>query len=258
MTQHNLLRETHQSEDIKIHLYALCWNEERMLPYFFRYYDPLISKYFIYDNGSTDRSIEMLKANDRVSLGHFEVFGDSFVVAAQNYYNECWKQSREQTDWVIVCNIDEQIYHPNLKGYLSACKRKGISLVIPKGYDMVSDTFPRTEEPLHKIVNFGMRNRINDKPQVFNPTRISEINFAPGRHTARPTGEVTIPWTKKVKLLHFKFLGLEYLMRRHSELRDRLKPRDIERGLGHHYLWDEEMNTKVFQRAKSRAKRVIE
>ena len=257
MTLYNYLRQIRQSEDIKIHLYALCWNEERMLPHFFRHYDHLTTEYFIFDNGSTDLSIEILKANRKVSLGHFEVSGDSFVDAARDHYNECWKQSRGQADWVIVCNIDEHIYHPDLKGYLGACKHKGISLIIPKGYNMVSDTFPQTDQPLNKIIKYGIRDPYWDKPQIFNPNKINEIDFAPGRHLAAPTGEVTTPRKQKVKLLHFKYLGLEYLIRRHCELRAGLRPRDINQRLGYQYLWDEERNTEEYQRLKSYAERVL-
>lgn len=40
----------------------------------------------------------MLRANPKVTLGHFEVEGDSFVDAARVHYNDCWKQSRGQAD----------------------------------------------------------------------------------------------------------------------------------------------------------------
>src|SRR5688572_6249373 len=121
MNLYQFLHRSSRQRDVEVHLYALCWNEERMLPYFFRHYDSLVNRYFIFDNGSTDRSVEMLKLNPKVTLGSFKVEGDSFVIAALNHYNECWKQRRGQADWVIVCNIDEHIYHPDLKSYLSKC-----------------------------------------------------------------------------------------------------------------------------------------
>ena len=43
-----------------IHLHATCWNEEQMLPFFFRYYDRFVDRYYIHDNQSSDGSIEIL------------------------------------------------------------------------------------------------------------------------------------------------------------------------------------------------------
>ena len=228
-----------------------------MLPYFFRHYDRLASRYFIFDSGSTDRSIEMLKLNPRVTLGRFQVEGDSFVTAALNHYNECWKQSRGQADWVIVCNVDEHVYHRDLKGYLWRCKSRGISLIIPKGYNMVSDVFPETDKPLCETVKRGMRDSFWDKPEIFDPNRINEINFEPGRHTANPSGEITTPRNVSVKLLHYKYIGLEYLLRRHHELKSGLRPLDIQSGWGHQYLWDKERNIEEYKRIKANSISVL-
>ena len=41
-----------------------------------------------------------------------------------------------------------------------------------------------------------------DKPQIFNPNAIQEINFTPGRHNAYPTGNVVKPQENEVLLLH--------------------------------------------------------
>ena len=54
--------------EVIIHLHATCWNEERMLPFFFRYYDRFVDRYFIHDNQSSDGSIEILRVS---SAGHY-------------------------------------------------------------------------------------------------------------------------------------------------------------------------------------------
>ena len=53
---------------MKVHLYTKVWNEEEMLPFFFRRYDPLIDRYIIYDDGSTDNTLKLLAAHDRVEI----------------------------------------------------------------------------------------------------------------------------------------------------------------------------------------------
>jgi hypothetical protein len=228
-----------------------------MLPYFFRHYDSLVDRYFICDHESTDRSCALLAANRKVVLGEFHVHGDSFVQAATNHYNECWKQSRGVADWVFVVNIDEHVYHPDLRGYLRACAGNGVSILVPEGYNMVADHWPSSRKPLWKTVQYGMRDPIWDKPQVFDPKRIAEINFREGRHSASPIGDVVFPRKERARLLHYKYLGAEYLLLRHAELRTRMPAADLERGLGYQYLWDEQRNIEELHTIRAGAVRVV-
>jgi hypothetical protein len=239
-----------------IHLYALCWNEEPMLPFFFQHYDKLVERYYIFDNGSQDRSVELLRANPKVILGSFEVQGDSFVEAARHFYNECWKSSRGQADWVIVCNVDEHLYHPDLRAYLSGLP-SDTSLIVPEGYNMISDTYPHAGTPLYEQVQWGARWTILDKPQMFSPNLLDEINFRPGRHSAEPVGHVKTPLTPEVKLLHFKHLGLDYYTRRLGKLREGLRKVDIERGLGTHYCRTNEEKAVSFHTLRREARQVV-
>ena len=239
-----------------IHLHALCWNEQRLLPYFFRHYDPIVDRYFIYDNGSTDGSLEILASHPRVVLDTFQ-FSGSFVAAATVHDQHCWKKSRGVADWVLVVNVDEHVYHPSLRRYLRACTRAGVTIVTPEGYNMVSTAFPTTSRPLWKTVCFGARDTIWDKPECFDPNRIEEINFTEGRHAAAPTGTAVHARTVRTKLLHYKYLGADYMVRRHEELRGRIPPQDLARGVGYQYAWDRERNLEELERCQKRAVRVV-
>lgn len=240
-----------------IHLYALCWNEAHMLPYFFRHYDSIVDRYFIFDNHSTDGSPELLRDHPRVTFEEIDFDGPSFVKAAQEFNNSCWKQSRGTADWAIVCNIDEHLYHTDLTGYLADCQRRRISLIRPKGYEMVSETFPTGGQLLCEQVRTGMRSRQMDKPQLFAPDQIDDINFLPGRHRARPVGSVRSPLNRPVKLLHYKYLGVTYMSERSSELRDRLRKDDIRNRWGHKYLWGEKQKVSDFERVRRAAVQII-
>ena len=57
---------------MKVHLYTKLWNEEGMLPFFFRHYDPVVDRCIAYDDGSTDDTLELLAAHDRVEIRPFE------------------------------------------------------------------------------------------------------------------------------------------------------------------------------------------
>ena len=174
--------------DIRVHLYALCWNEARMLPFFFRHYDAIVDRYFIFDNGSIDGSLEILGSHRKVTLEHFTVEGPSFVFAAQKFYNQCWKASRSQADWAIVCNIDEHLYHRDLREYLRECRRNNYTLIIPEGYQMISEEFPSGDQPLYLQVRTAARFRTWTSPSCSCPT-ISSKSTLPRAATARSRRE---------------------------------------------------------------------
>ena len=54
------------------HLYTVTWNEADILGFFFRHYDPWIDRYIVYDNGSEDETLALLRAHPRVEVRRFE------------------------------------------------------------------------------------------------------------------------------------------------------------------------------------------
>jgi hypothetical protein len=206
-----------------------------MLPFFFRHYDDLVDKYFIFDNGSTDGSLSLLMSHRRVEVTHFDVPGDSFVEEERRLGDTIWQKS--DADWVIITDIDEHIYHPDLTGYLQRCSDEGVTAIRSIGYEMVSDRFPTGTQPLVEQVTLGTRSMGHDRLCIFNPRAITETNFTVGRHEAEPTGRVSWPAYPEVLLLHYKQLGVDYPTMRSAELRLGLRERDLAKSWGFHYTW---------------------
>ena len=218
----------------RIHLYCLCWNDARMLPFFFRHYDQYVDRYFVYDNGSADDSLEMLRNHPRVQIEHFDT-EDSFVDVERRLSDTIWLQSRGQADWVFMLDIDEHVYHPELLGYLRHCTDSGVTAIRAMGYEMVSDRFPHQDARLSEVVTLGIRSLGFDKLCLFNPEAIEETRYAPGRHSDAATGQVVLPDPREVLMLHFKQLGVDYPIARSAELRKGLRNGDFEKNWGWHY-----------------------
>jgi hypothetical protein len=176
---------------------------------------------------------------------------------ATAHYNACWKASRGTADWVLVVNIDEHVYHRGLRGYLRGRTRRGESIVVTEGYNMVAAGFPTSTRPLSRTIRYGARDPLWDKPQIFAPDRIVDINFSPGRHSASPTGDVVYAAGPAPKLLHFKYLGLDYLVSRHQELGTRISEAEFARGFAYQYTWDRARNIEQLEQHRARAVRVI-
>jgi hypothetical protein len=229
-----------------VHLHASCWNEERMLPFFFRHYDRFVDHYFIHDNQSTDGSLAILRSHPGVTVLPLVLEGPSLVEAAFSQVNQFWHPSRGKADWVAVCNVDEFFWHFDMRWYLGKCRKKGITFLRSNGYQMVSETFPRPNDDLVQTHRFGVRDRFFDKPSFFDPDAITESGFGIARHTVEPKGRIVRPAREEIVLAHYKYLGLDYIGERHAELNSRRRALDVEAGHGAHY--DAESSRRNFAR----------
>jgi hypothetical protein len=69
---------------MKIDLYTLCWNDVDMLPFFFRHYDRFVTRYFIFDDGSTDESLAIMQGRQNVEVLELaREYADSFALSEQ-------------------------------------------------------------------------------------------------------------------------------------------------------------------------------
>jgi glycosyltransferase involved in cell wall biosynthesis len=226
--------------EMKIHLYTLCWNDGDMLPFFFRHYDRFVTRYFIFDDGSTDASLAIMHSRQNVEVREFvREDADSFALSEQAVSNHCWKESRGVADWVIITDIDEHLYHRDLLDLLSEYKARGTTVVPALGYQMISQDFPLPDEMLCTTRTLGAPWQQMCKISLFDPAAIEEINYGPGRHVAAPVGNVRLPPHDELLLLHYKYLGFERTLARHRHLRSRLRPKDFANGWGHKYSWSE-------------------
>jgi hypothetical protein len=225
-----------------VHLYTICWNEEYMLPYFFRYYDTLVDRYVFFDDGSTDRTLDILGKHPKAEIRQLPRLDniDSYILAAQNVHNTCWKESRGQADWIIITAVDEFLYAPNLAGYLANCTKQGVTAIPALGYQMISRRLPSEKRNLIKLVKRGCAWGRMNKLSIFDPNKISETNQHVGRHEAEPDGDVKYPNTDVVLNLHYKYLSFEKTLKRHIDLGKKLGSFDKENRWGYEYDWTRE------------------
>jgi glycosyl transferase family 2 len=210
---------------VRVHLYALCLDEADMLGFFFRHYDPWVERYVIFDDGSTDGSVELLDAHPRVERRPFERSpGSSFVLAHQGMQDAAWKESRGEADWVVITAIDEHLWFPGERtvDMLARYAEDGVTAAPALGYQMLSDEFPGRDELLCETRTIGAPFSAMNKLSLFRPDAIAETNFSPGRHSAAPTGDIVYPLRDELLLLHYRFLGLERFMRRQAFLGPRI------------------------------------
>lgn len=237
---------------MRIHLHALCWNDRRMLDFFFRHYEPWVDCFFILDDHSTDGTREYLQARPDVVLGNLErIDPHSWVRSAQHIYNTAWKQSIGEAEWVVVTDIDEHLHHPTIRDYLPDLLVQGVTVVPALGYQMITEDFPSPDSVLWRDYRLGVPWAKMSKVGIFRPHRIRETNYTVGRHKAQFEGEIFLPERDEVVNLHYKYLGIDYTQMRHKALASGLRPVDRAKGWGAQYDWDEGQLRANFERFRS-------
>ena len=241
-----------------VHLFTICYNEQVLLPYFLRHYGSFVEKMYFFDNYSTDRSAEIIKNHENTTLIQFDTgnkLRDDLHIKVKNNY---WKKSRGKADFVIVCDIDEFLYHRNIKEFLIRLKTEGYTAARPMAYQMVSHGLPASAGQIYQEITAGVRACVYDKLVLFNPNMIREINFAAGCHECSPKGVVKIlEKDPEFKLLHYHYLDLEYTIKRHKRYAERLSDINRKNLWGVHYLRNETKAREIFRLYKLHAVPVV-
>jgi len=224
--------------DQKLCVLSCCFNEEDILPFYLDYYTNFIKadKIIIYDGGSTDNTPNIVKDYSNVEF----ILDDNGKMDERNLRdirNNGWKKYRNEYDWVIVCDMDEFIYHPNLKELLFKYKLNEITIAKVNGFDMISNEFPNFKKGkfLPSFIKKGIHEPVwLNKSAVFDPKKI-EINYDYGTHSCSPIGDVNYSQETDIKLLQYKWLSHEYITQKSLKSSQRLSDWNLETGMASHY-----------------------
>ena len=227
---------------VTVHL--ITYNEELMIEFFVNHYRKLFTKCVIkvYDNYSTDETVKIAErlgceinyydSNDKLSDSKF-----------LEIKNNCWKNS--ETDWVVVCDCDELISITEEE--LVKESNNGVTLFNFDAYNMVN-----TEDTLNlDKMTLGFRDSVWDKTLLFNKSKINEINYQPGCHICYPKGNVKYS-DNIYKILHYKYLGVEYTVSRYKMFADRLSDENKRMGWSYHYAENEDKLRRLYSEINSK------
>jgi FkbM family methyltransferase len=229
---------------MKFHVYAINWNEERLLPSFLEYYKDA-DKIYILDNESTDSSHDIIKAagRDIITFKTGEKLDD---FSNSKIKNTSWKQSKGQADYIIIQDLDEFIHFPkfpnNLLAGLKDLKGRGITAVKAHGVQMFCtdeyfDQVRTTKQSIVSQIWTGSAKFMEgyyNKYMIFDPNAIESIIFSPGAHDVQLKGKF-VPDVNTVALLHFKYIGEDYVIRRWLDIRARISGLNRSNNFGSQY-----------------------
>lgn len=207
---------------------TLCYNEEVILPFFIRHYERVADRLIFYDGRSTDRTREIIAACPIAELRELDTGGRVDDGANVRIKNTAYRDL--DADWFIVVDCDELLSHPDLRGFVAKCDSLGVNVVQCEGWNMIGDAIPATGL-LTDQMPYGVRDDYTvaffDKVALFG--RDADVQFEPGGHGCHVAHGHTAPGLP-VKLLHYKWLSLEYVQRKARTLK--LSTNNVQHGWG--------------------------
>ena len=227
-----------------------------MLPFLFRHYDSWVDQYVVYDDSSTDGTLDILNAHPRVEVRQFiRSNPDSLDLSKQTLFNEMWKESRDQANWVILIDVDEHLHVPNISmlEYMQTCTDQGVTIIPALGYQMVSDEFPHANELLSETRTKGAPFKWMSKTCLINPDAVEEFNSSIGNHWCWPFGRLKLPARDELVLSHYKVMGIDHTYKRYQYMKSKMGAQDIANGWGEHYSWTLEQLRTEWERYKKNA-----
>jgi hypothetical protein len=222
---------------MNIHAHILAWNEEKILPYTLDYYSNICSKIFIYDNMSTDGSDEIYKKYPKVNVIKWDSGNEINEINYVKIKSDSYKNySRDgNVDWVIVCDCDEFLYHENLIDKLKEYKTMGVTVPKIDGHDMVSESFPEYDgvSLVDKVKIGSDTYGPMCKNIIFDPKL--DVQYGIGGHSFNSNAAIYSD-SAELKLLHYKFLGKDYVKKIYISRAKRLSNFNKQHKFGEHYF----------------------
>ena len=219
-----------------INLYTFLYNEEHILPYFLKHYSQFVDKIVVYNNQSTDNSVQIL--NDwkecKIEIREFNTDNHYDEQTLIDLKNNCWKD--DDSDYVIVCDMDELLYHSNLGEFIK--NRESVDYFTPTGYHMMGEEIPTDyTKQIYEIIKSGTPDNQYNKNVLFKRSNVIETNYSPGAHNSRFVGITNLIncADDDLKLLHYKWLSPEYVADKHIHYGERRSQDSINKKWGVHY-----------------------
>ena len=248
----------------KIALITLHYNESKIIPFVIDYWKKFVTHAYVFDNGSTDNSLELLSKNDWITIiDYSHLTGNKLDdIMNMNIKNNFWKTIKNNYDWIVVCDFDECLYCDAWDNVIDALNIYKINCVVPIYYNMITEKFPEyvNDKLFHElnkyyvnVSNEDQQTRFN-KMLIFNCKNVYELNLAPGSHSCIPielnsnsiknVNQVKI---NEIKCYHLVDIGLDYIItKRNHNKNERMTEKQIKNHFAVHYMLENDEIIKEF------------
>ena len=207
-------------EKIKVCIIVLCKNEMDILPFVRKYWERISADVVVYDNGSTDGSIEYLSALPYVTIRHFDSDGQNDVIQKQ-VKEQAYLEYKNDYDIIIITDLDEIFYFDDFKAVSEAFIDGGYNILMTPIISLCEDFKPPFSEDkyLHQLCHKFYKQRMNhmkgfddfSKLSIFNTKVTDKVEMSVGQHYVKTSPDMKIMLSNNGFNLHIdKGFGLDY------------------------------------------------
>ena len=220
------------AQDIKILGITVTYNNEDKIPYVMPYYERMgIDKLVVYDNGSTDKTVELLSKYPFVEIRsyHTDQYSEELVL---KYKTDIQNEFRGQYHWCISTYFDEVFYtERDFREVLYEKMCEGRTVFVKTGLNIFSRHFPPTDNGklIHENVGRGALWTSDDgvvgiygnKAELFDMRKVFVNYNEYGCHNCEITGEVS-EFEDDIAFFHLKFIDYDFIVRSNKEYANRM------------------------------------
>lgn len=238
---------------VTVDVFTMAYNEEKVLPHFIKHYKQFCRNITLYNNCSTDSTVQICKDNNVkvIDTGLDEINDLEFLRIKEN----CYLSS--DADYVIVVDPDEFVYHPDMTKLLEEYKLKNITIPKTRGYTMATnDGYPNNGFLVDKIKT-GIISIDYAKRSLFSPKL--KIHWHAGMHRIISLeGPAKESEQQDISILHYKFIDRKEIHDKKIVYAKRMSQFNKKNSLGtYYYNYDRDETEKWFQDHVDRAITVI-
>lgn len=220
--------------DIKTIWITLCKNEQDIIPFCIDYWKRIADKVIVYDNHSTDNSVELLSKEDFIEVRTFDSEGQNEFIQKEVKEN-AYQEFKNDYDIVVITDMDEVFYFDfdDFNAVASEMIAGGYNVLATPIYSLCETFKPQYEEGkyLHQLCNKFYKQRMNhingyenySKLSIFNTKITNEVRMSVGQHIVRTLPEMKILFSDRGFNLHLdKGFGIDYKYNIRKKMNDNL------------------------------------
>ena len=225
----------------KICYVTLCKNEMDILPFVKQYWERIECDVVVYDNGSTDGSIEYLSKLPYVTLKHFDSEGQNDVIQ-KTIKEQAYVELKDKYDIIIISDMDEVFYFNDFEAVLDVFTSGGYNILMTPIYSLCEDFKPPYIEDklLHEQCHKFYKQRMNhmqgfdyySKLSIFNTKTTDKVSMSVGQHYVNTSPQMGIMLSNDGFNLHIdKGFGLDYKFKIRKKMNDNLSETNKRSGM---------------------------